>query len=703
MSLYLEFIHNVALLVALSTLYSLIARHWRNSLLWPRLVTGLLFGIVAGVGMNLPLHYAPGIIYDGRSIILTLAGLFAGAGGAGVAALIAGAYRFFLGGIGVWAGLATIVGCALVGLGARRLCKNRPESMNLFALYALGLVSHLVMLACQLFLPWPVGVAAIARIWLPVMLIFPLATLVLGQLMINEQRRIITERELGESEEKFSKAFRLSPLLFSITTQAEGRFVDVNQVFSEFTGYARDELLGRTTTEMQFWADPDGRAQMLERLRTQGRVTGLEMPTRLRSGELRQLLFAAEAITLQGEACLLSVSVDISQRLQSEAALKQARDFAENLIATANVIFVELDSSGAVVRLNAAAEEITGYRQSELQGHNWFLTLVPKKSYPYVWEEFTKITERGLFPKVFENPILTKSGAEHYIVWQNKLLHNADGELHTISFGIDITERRQAEEELRQLAAELELRVAQRTAELFEANQELQSFVYSVSHDLRAPLRAISGFAEIIGRRHRQNLNPEGQHYFDNIIEASQRMGELITDLLTYSRLGREGVPARLVDLSGLMAEVLAGFERESDQAEIIVQPVLPVVWGTSTLLFQIFVNLLDNALKYHCREGVVRIEVRAGASSAGWSVIEVADNGLGIAPELQDKIFNLFQRLHNRDDYPGTGIGLAMVKKAAALLGGSVGVKSEPGQGSVFWVRLPTKSPEERIKGGMA
>ncbi|MDO9508319.1 MAG: ATP-binding protein [Thermovirgaceae bacterium] len=438
--MYVSLIQNAALLVALCTFYSLISRLRRDGEVWPRILAGLLFGGVAVAGMNMPFHYAPGIIYDGRSIVLSMAGLFGGWSTGGIAALMAALYRVHLGGPGMWAGLATVLGCTITGRIFRRAFGDRPERLGILSFYGLGISAHIVMLVCQLLVqPWPTGIAVISRIWMPVMMVFPVATVLMGVLLGNEESRIVAERSL------------------------------------------------------------------------------------------------------------------------------------------------------------------------------------------------------------------------------------------------------------RDLTTELEQRVGQRTAELEGANEVLEAFAYSVSHDLREPLRAISGFAEIIARRHRDSLNEEARHYFDNILEASSRMDELITNLLAYSRLGKEVSPLKTIALSPLVAEILSesGSGQIARDAEIVVQPDLPVVTGNRTLLRQILSNLIENALKY--RRGGVSHRVEIGAAMEGSRVVvRVSDNGIGIATEHHDRIFNIFQRLHSPDDSAGTGIGLAIVKKAVELMGGTVGVESRPGEGSVFWVKLP-------------
>ena|GEM_PF-1644805 len=245
---------------------------------------------------------------------------------------------------------------------------------------------------------------------------------------------------------------------------------------------------------------------------------------------------------------------------------------------------------------------------------------------------------------------------------------------------------------------QLEARVRERTTQLENANRELELFSYSVSHDLRAPLRAIEGFAEIIARRHRDSLNDEGQRYFDNIVNASEQMNQLITDLLAYARLGRQRVRLQALPLHPILAEVVEGFAPriEETQAQVYVADDLPDLLGDRTLLKQIFANLLENALTYH-RLGIPpRINVTSSLE-ANDAVICVADNGIGIPEEFREKVFNIFQRLHSQDQYPGTGIGLALVRRSVELLNGTVWVESISKEGSIFCIRLPR--PVERDK----
>jgi light-regulated signal transduction histidine kinase (bacteriophytochrome) len=231
----------------------------------------------------------------------------------------------------------------------------------------------------------------------------------------------------------------------------------------------------------------------------------------------------------------------------------------------------------------------------------------------------------------------------------------------------------------------------QQSSVLEQKNQELQAFAYALAHDLRAPLRAISGFAQIIVEDYSRVLDDDGTRYVQRIVRASAQMDQLIDDLLNYTRIEHRQVRRKPVVLSYLLPQVIEGLANRiaETEAQVTLVGTFPTVYGDQTLVNQIFVNLLSNALKYHRPD--VPPCVRIDAEVQGqWCILRVADNGIGIAEKHQKKIFTIFQRLHTEEEYPGTGIGLAIVKKAVELQDGVVWVESRVDEGSTFFVKLP-------------
>jgi signal transduction histidine kinase len=248
----------------------------------------------------------------------------------------------------------------------------------------------------------------------------------------------------------------------------------------------------------------------------------------------------------------------------------------------------------------------------------------------------------------------------------------------------EITERERVENTLR--AA---------TVEMGRVNRELEAFSYSVSHDLRAPLRAMQGFSQALLEDYAHQLDATGHDYARRIVDAADRMDHLIQDILAYSRLTTEEIRPQIVELLPLVEQVLQqmAVDVEARQAQIVVEPPLPAVVGERLILSQVLVNLLSNALKFVDKGVVPRVRVWAEGGD-GKVRLWVEDNGVGIAPEHKERIFRVFERLHGRESYAGTGIGLAIVRRGLERLGGAAGVESEPGKGSRFWIELPRERP---------
>jgi PAS domain S-box-containing protein len=384
------------------------------------------------------------------------------------------------------------------------------------------------------------------------------------------------------------------------------------------------------------------------------------------------------------------VKRDVTDLVTAQEDLQQSKDYAERLIELASIMVVGLDRDGHVRSFNRTAENITGYLRSDLERRNWFQLMSSGNNYPQLDEEFKRLLAGGE-PSTFEMPLLTATGEERYIVWQNNPITENGQVTGTISFGVDITSRRRMEEAMRMLNEQLEIRVEERTAELAAANRELESFAYSVSHDLRAPLRSIDGFTQALVEDYAEKLDQRALDFCSRVRKAAERMGHLIDDLLVLSRITRTEMRFGDVDLSAMAVDILALLhEREPDrQVHTHVQTGLRA-WGDIGLLRIVLENLLDNAWKYTRKTSAPDIEVGARWENKH-QLFFVRDNGAGFDMAYADKLFAPFQRLHSAQEYAGTGIGLATVQRIVARHGGRVTATSQVNQGAIFEFVLPS------------
>jgi len=384
------------------------------------------------------------------------------------------------------------------------------------------------------------------------------------------------------------------------------------------------------------------------------------------------------------------VKRDVTDLVSAQEALQEAKDHAEQLIELASIIVVGLDRDGRVRAFNRTAESITGYSRADIERRNWFEVMAPARLFPQVQQEFRRLLDGGE-PSTFELPMLTATGDERYIVWQNNPITVHGKVVGTISFGLDITARQRTEEALRTMNEQLELRVDERTADLAAANRELETFAYSVSHDLRAPLRSIDGFTQALLEDYGNTLDDRAADYCARVRKAAARMGHLIDDLLVLSRITRAEMRIEDVDLSAMANDILVLLrEREPGRrVHFHVQAGLRTR-GDVGLLRIMLENLLDNAWKYTRKTEDADIEVGARWDGSR-QVFFVRDNGAGFDMALAGKLFAPFQRLHSTQDYPGTGIGLATVQRIAARHGGRVSASAQIGKGALFELVLPS------------
>ncbi|MCC6858788.1 MAG: PAS domain S-box protein [Bryobacterales bacterium] len=352
---------------------------------------------------------------------------------------------------------------------------------------------------------------------------------------------------------------------------------------------------------------------------------------------------------------------------------------------------VIIESNGKIVLVNSKTERLFGYARHEMIGQPVEMLMPPRfrSGHTGLRQSFLQDPRPRPMGVGLELFARRKDGSEFPVEISLSPLKTEEGVLVT-SVVRDITERKEAEERIRALNAELETRVSQRTAELERSNEDLQQFAYVASHDLKEPLRTVTSYAQLLEQRYRNQLSPEAADILEYIVDGVRRMNALLDDLLGYSRtIGPyQPAPAARVELENVARLAISNLDaaiRESN-AEVSFQ-ALPVIEADSAQMLQLLQNLIGNAIKYRGPEPP-RVYVSAERRGENW-VISVKDNGIGIEPRYADRVFLPFKRLHG-GEYPGTGIGLAICKKIVERHGGFIWVESQPGAGSTFYFTLP-------------
>jgi PAS domain S-box-containing protein len=478
-----------------------------------------------------------------------------------------------------------------------------------------------------------------------------------------------TERDDAESAARLSDTrFRRlidSNIMGVVTANAQGAIVQANDAFLKMMGYSREEMESgqlcwvhhplhiELHPVQQAWAPPvalDAATPSEEEL---VRKDGTRFPV------------LAGFARLEEGGAFVAFLLDISQRKRAETERDQFFTLSLDLLCIADV-------DGYFRRLNPAFERTLGYRQAELM-EKPFLHFVHPDDLADT-ERVLRQLEEGEKTMGFENRYICKDGSVRWFLWAaapgpNRLVY---------ATARDITERKHAEEELRRTASDLA-----------RSNAELEQFAYLASHDLQEPLRAVAGCAQILERKYHEQLNSQGAELIRFIVEGASRMKALITDLLAYSRVGRSGKEMRMFQSEASFVAALANLRSSIEEKSArITHTHLPEVYGDALLLTQLFQNLLGNALKF-CTDRVPEVHVSAIHQASEW-LFSVRDNGIGIDPQYFDRIFGVFQRLHTRREFEGTGIGLAVCKKIVECHGGKISVESAPGQGTTFHFTIP-------------
>lgn len=512
------------------------------------------------------------------------------------------------------------------------------------------------------------------------------------------------EEELRRSEAL--KATILDTALDAILSIGhDGLIQEWNPAAQRIFGYTREQVLGKQVDDLIIPRSlleiyRDGVANYL--IHGVGSLLGrpIELTLRRSDGtEFRAELAISRVPTEDPPRCTALVR-DITERKMAEASLRDSEERYRMLVAgVKDYAIYMLDPGGRVKTWNSGAERIKGYSAEEIIGQPFAVFFTPEDVARNVPAQLLKRAEMD-GQAIYEGQRIRKNGQRFWIQGIITALRDDNGKLRGFSkVARDVTRQREADEKIRQLNEQLEQRVLERTAELQGANQELEAFGYSISHDLRAPLLHISGYVDILKNEAGDKLDDASRKHLQTIADGARKMSGLIDALLDFSRMGRVEMRRQQVKVSRLVEE--AGRELRHDiEGRDIEWSIgnLPDARGDPVMLRQVMVNLLSNAVKYTRPRKPAKIEVGARLEN-GETIYFVRDNGVGFDMQYAGKLFGVFQRLHLEREFEGTGIGLANVSRIIHRHGGRIWAESSPGGGATFYFTLSQPAEKKGIK----
>jgi PAS domain S-box-containing protein len=530
-----------------------------------------------------------------------------------------------------------------------------------------------------------------------------LVLVIVNLVLIRRERRAreATLAALMSSEERFRYLFENASVGMAMTTlgssqeELKEQRLEVNEAVATMLGYSRAELRSLKLGSLCDPQEPQNHASGLASL-LDGSKPSARLVQRYRHRDGRKV-WIDEGLVLRHNSNdasleLITIMLNISSLKTGEQALLEKVHYTRSLIETSIDPLVTISPAGTIEDVNEATVRATGLPRGSLQGQDFadFFTEPERARLGY-----QRAFQQG---SVRDYPLTLRhvSGSLMPVLYNASTYRNAQGDvLGVYAAARDISELKLMEEQLRSLNTELEIRVQQRTQDLTEVNEELEAFAYSVSHDLRAPLRAVDGFSHKLLKTYGDQLDSEGRRLLQVVRDNAQRMGQLIDDLLRFSRLGRRELQIEPVDMEALARGVAAELLAPEGERQIKFNcGQLPRANGDGAMLREVWANLIGNAIKFSRDRAVAHITV--GGREEGNEVIYwVRDDGAGFDMAYADKLFGVFQRLHRQDEFEGTGVGLALSQRILHRHQGRIWGEGQPDGGATFHFTLPVPPAE--------
>jgi PAS domain S-box-containing protein len=494
------------------------------------------------------------------------------------------------------------------------------------------------------------------------------------------------------SELSYRRLFEAAKDGILILEVETGRISDANPFLLEMLGYSHSELVGTPVWELGPFRDIVSNQEKFLELQRHGYVRYEDLPLETRAGRTIAVEFVSNVYQAGDEQVIQCNIRDVTERKRTEEQLRSSlKEISDLKFALDQHAIVGItDPQGKITYVNDKFCAVSKYSRAELLGQDHRLINSGHHPKEFIRDLWRTITQGHVWHGEIKNK--ARDGSFYWVDTTIVPVLNEQGKpSHYVAIRTEITERKAAEERILQLNVELEQRVADRTAELSAANQELQAFSSSVSHDLRSPLRHVLGFIDLLQKSAGTSLSPASRRHLTTIADAAARMGALIDDLLAFSRLGRAEMQKTEVNLDQLVRETLRDFQQDTSARNISweVQP-LPTVLADRSLMRLVLVNLMANAVKFTSKRFDARIEVGPLCHDTGQSGLFIRDNGAGFNPQYTGKLFGVFQRLHSHKEFEGTGIGLANVRRIIQRHGGRAWAEGVVDGGATFYISLP-------------
>jgi PAS domain S-box-containing protein len=497
--------------------------------------------------------------------------------------------------------------------------------------------------------------------------------------------------DLLDSERRHRLLFESSPLPMWVFDLETLRFVAVNAATRSFYGYTRDEFLAMSIVDIR---PPDELEPLREVIALPPTTSGFKSTRnwrhRKKDGTITLMEVTTHDLVFDGRPARLVLANDVTARVQAEEKLAGERALLRTVINLLPDFVYVKDRDSRLVTANAAYAKFLGAQFPDALSGRTDEEFYPADAAASYRRDDLRVLEGS--PIFNREECVASLGNEPRFLLTTKvpLCDPAGNIIALVGTGRDISAAKAAETAIRQLNAELELRVHQRTEQLENAIKELESFSYSVSHDLRAPLRHVQGYVAMLQRATEGQLSEKAQRHLKTITAASTEMGQLIDDLLEFSRMGRMDMSEARVALDDLVRETVRGQELSTHGRKITWKiSTLPDVVGDAAMLRQVLANLVANAIKYTRQRDPAEIDIGCAGEEDGRAILYVRDNGAGFDMQYVHKLFGVFQRLHRADEFEGTGIGLATVRRVVARHGGRVWADGALNRGATFYFTL--------------